>query len=93
MGTIRLCGSKISVADDDLGFLMFFHLIIRLLSLFALIGCLSTYTKVEEATLPLYSPQARNERRFTFSAFAIIQFSVLTLLVMVSVIRSELCVA
>ena len=93
MGTIRLCGNKINIADDDLGFLMFSHLLIRILTLFALIGCLSAYTKVKEATIPLYSSEMLFERRFTFSAFTIIQFSVLTVLVLVGIYFDWLSVA
>ena len=83
MGRLYIGRTRINVADDDLGFLMLYHLLIRILFVFSLIGCLSSYTKSEGQAVPSYSLCRSNEPRLSFSAFTCIQFSVTTLLMIV----------
>ena len=83
MGRLYIGRTRINVADDDLGFLMLYHLLIRILFVFSLVGCLCSYTKSEEQAFPPYSLCRSNEPRLSFSSFTCIQFSVTTLLMIV----------
>ena len=54
MARMKICGNQLTVGDDDLGLLMLYHFIYRILMFLGLLSCLLTYSDGSETEIPQY---------------------------------------
>ena len=54
MARMKVCGTQLSIGDDDLGLIMRFHICFRILNFVCLVLSLATYSYEIEGEVPSY---------------------------------------